>query len=100
VLNETLELFASSDLVVTDRYHGLIFSVLCRKPTVVLPTVDHKLTSALSWFSDVHFVRFVSAVDEAPEQINSFRNIQDRELPKWGDRYFDALPNRLGLTAS
>ena len=46
-LDVVLELFASKDAVVTDRFHGLIFSVLTRRPTVVLRTVDHKLESAL-----------------------------------------------------
>jgi pyruvyl transferase EpsI len=97
ILNETLSLFERSDAVVTDRYHGLIFAVLCRKPVVVLPTVNHKLSSAVTWFEDVPFVRFASNTGRVNEELESVLQIgtQHDELPKWNERYFDVLPATL-----
>jgi pyruvyl transferase EpsI len=96
VLAETLERFRSSAAVVTDRYHGLIFAVLCRRPTVVLPTVDHKLTSALDWFEDVPFVRLAPSPEAVPALLREVSAASRDGGPDWNREYFDRLPGRIG----
>lgn len=90
-LDETLAMFAQYDAVVTDRFHGLIFSVLTRRPTVVLPTVDHKLTSAFDWFDGVRFVRFSSTIAQAAPLLDAVSRVEDRSLPDWNALHFDRL---------
>ncbi|HEY9849895.1 MAG TPA: polysaccharide pyruvyl transferase family protein [Leptolyngbyaceae cyanobacterium] len=97
VLENTLDLFMSSDVVVTDRYHGLIFSVLCRKPCVVISTVDHKLTSAMDWFNEVPFVTLAQSIDEIPALVEHCLAIESREVPDWNAKYFDNIPAIIGL---
>jgi len=47
------------DCIVTDRYHGMIFSVMCRKPVVVLPTNDHKIETGAKFLSEhSNFVKY------------------------------------------
>jgi pyruvyl transferase EpsI len=95
MLDETLERFRAVDAVVTDRYHGLIFAVLTRRPTVVLPTVDHKLTSAAHWFASLRYVRFASTPDEVPELLQDVLRADDFETPDWNALYFDPLLDRV-----
>ena len=68
-LENTLKMFNKYDLVITDRYHGLIFSVLCKKPCIVIPTVDHKLTSAINWFKDIPTVSLIKDLNDIPKEI-------------------------------
>ena len=98
VLEETLRLFLDADVVVTDRYHGLIFTVLCQKPCVVLQTVDHKLTSAMHWFKDVPFVVFAKDTHEVPGLVEHCLTIESRETPDWNATYFDQLPELVNLS--
>lgn len=97
VLERTLDLFSAADVVVTDRYHGLIFTVLCQKPGVVLPTVDHKLTSAMHWFKDMPFISFAKQLDEIPALVERQLTIESRETPDWNAKYFDQIPVLVGL---
>jgi len=94
-LDEVLRMFAKYEYVVTDRFHGLIFSILCKKPTVVLKTVDHKLTSAFDWFDDVKFVRFAGSIDTVSESIDRVIKETDFRVPDWNERYFDPLKKYL-----
>ncbi len=96
-LDNTLDLFLACDVVVTDRYHGVIFAVLCRKPCVVLPTVDHKLTSAISWFQDVPFVALAENLNEIPSLVTQCLAAESREVPDWNALYFDRIPEMVGL---
>lgn len=97
VLDNTLSLFLAADVVVTDRYHGLIFTVLCQKPCVVLRTVDHKLTSAIHWFKDMPQIMFAQNIDEVPSLVERCLKIEDRKTPDWSGQYFDKIPELVGL---
>ncbi|HDL64664.1 MAG TPA: hypothetical protein ENH12_04665, partial [Proteobacteria bacterium] len=97
LLIQTLNYFSSFDGVITDRYHGVIFSVICRRPCLVLPTVDHKLTSAIEWFTEVPFITIARNLDEIPGKLEQCLRGGDRSVPDWNRIYFDGLPARLGL---
>lgn len=59
--------FLSSEVVVTDRYHGLIFSLATNTPVVLLRTIDHKMIGGAAWLPGemrMH-VRIADSIDEA-----------------------------------
>lgn len=97
-LKRTIEYFDQFETIITDRYHGLIFASILQKPTIVLPTVDHKLTSAYEWFKDVQNIRFLGV-----EEIESIVSYQTDilKLPKsiidWKTIYFNGLKTKIML---
>ena len=93
ILTETLALFSSHRAVITDRFHGLIFAVICRKPAVALPTVDHKLTSAISWFRDIANVALCEDVDRLGEALSTVMAAPADRYPDFNELYFDRLPH-------
>ncbi len=92
ILTETLSLFSGHQAVVTDRFHGLIFAVLCRKPAVVLPTVDHKLTSAIAWFKDIPNVQLCQEPSDVPAVLDRVLATPVARYPDFNALYFDRLP--------
>lgn len=92
ILKKTIEYFDQFELIITDRFHGLIFAVLIQKPTIVLPTIDHKLTSAINWFREINNIRYV-----ALSNLSEINKIQDEVLQNthnpidWQSLYFDNL---------
>ena len=97
ILDQTLKLFLEHDVVITDRYHGLIFTVLCQKPCIVLRTVDHKLTSAIYWFKDMSSIIFAETLSELPDRVSDCLENDDRSAPNWNTLYFDKIPSLVGL---
>ena len=75
--------FASYKCVVTDRFHGTIFSLVANTPVVVLQTADHKVTSGADWFTDVFpdFIRKAKDIDEAIEDVEYYleRNVAEEK---------------------
>ncbi len=71
ILQETLDLFAKHAIVVTDRFHGVIFSYLTRTPCVVMESADHKLASSVQWFSGCDHVQPASTWAAAAEMVNT-----------------------------
>ncbi|MEM8738119.1 MAG: polysaccharide pyruvyl transferase family protein [Planctomycetota bacterium] len=91
LLDDTLSFFNSFDAVITDRYHGLIFSTLCGKPTVVLPTIDHKLTSAFDWFEGLDHIAQVPQGASIAETLDKVMAVSKINQIEWGAKYFDGL---------
>lgn len=50
-------------LVITDRYHGLIFSVITHTPVIVFKSFDTKISSGVKWFKDLEWVYYLSDKD-------------------------------------
>ena len=38
-----IEVFEKSRIVITDRYHGMIYSLVSNTPVIVMKTTDHKV---------------------------------------------------------
>ena len=69
----TWEKYSKYKLVITDRYHGTIFSLIAGTPVIVLSSADHKLSSGVKWFPIEIFgdyVSYASSLDDAFEKAN------------------------------
>lgn len=62
-LRKMLTSFASYKVVITDRYHGTIFSMIANTPVVVLATLDHKVKTGTEWFKGIYDGMFYNASD-------------------------------------
>jgi len=68
LINNVLNKFSKYQLVITDRYHGTIFSQIASTPVIVLSSSDHKLSSGVKWFPKQYFgenVFFANNLNEA-----------------------------------
>lgn len=57
-IKKQLNIVSSSKLIVTDRFHGLIFAVITNTPVLVLKSLDSKITSGIRWFKDLPWVMY------------------------------------------
>lgn len=85
-------------VVITDRYHGAIFSLIANTPVVILKSNDHKLESGVKWFPEKFEQRysFVSNIEDA--YLEAIR-LMGKELGLIEDyfktEYYDNLRNKL-----
>lgn len=95
-VKKTLEHFSDFEVIITDRFHGVIFATILNKPIIVLPTVDHKLTSAIKWFEGMPQIKYI-AKEEIPD-IKKILDIVISEKPvtkDWNDIYFSNLKEKI-----
>lgn len=77
-LNDLWSDFSRANCVVTDRLHGLIFSVIHRTPCVVIENSNHKIRSTWqTWLSDLPSIRLLTdpepgAVVAAVREISGY----------------------------
>lgn len=75
VLRQFLSNVARHKLVITDRYHGTIFSAITNTPVIVLGSTDHKLSSGVKWFDKVGLSGIVHYAESPKEAIQMAHDI-------------------------
>jgi exopolysaccharide biosynthesis predicted pyruvyltransferase EpsI len=101
LIQEFIGFVSSFKAVVTDRYHGTIFSLISQTPVIVIDSVDHKLRSGVKWYPENfgEYVCFVENLEEAREKIIEVvgRPHPSKPLPAYFKvEYYDKLKERLG----
>lgn len=67
--------FAQSEMVITDRLHGMIFSAITGTPCLAIDNLSHKVKEGYEWIKYLPYIIFVSneqVFEESMEKILSF----------------------------
>lgn len=94
LIRSILEEFSKYQVIITDRYHGTIFSQIVNTPVVVLSSADHKLSSGVKWFPKDNFGHNMYYAHDLDEAYNLAKNILDRNgkvfknPPYFKDEYY------------
>ncbi len=86
-INGKLKSFSKYKVIITDRYHGMIFSLISNTPVVVLGTTGHKVVEGAKWFKDIYpqSIFFCETLDEVENAVD---NIFDRDIKCHNQSYF------------
>ena len=71
----------SSELVVTDRLHGMILSAISATPCVVLPNSYHKIQASMDWVNDLPYIRYLDHPDHLGELLRELDLQKTYEYP-------------------
>ena len=100
LINQMIEKISTFKVVITDRYHGTIFSAIANTPVVVINSADHKLSSGVNWFPKDEFgdnVQFAKDLDDAYAKAKAILVRADikKNPPYFKVNYWDKLVDRI-----
>lgn len=92
-VQSVFNLFSQHEIVVTDRLHGLILSVITNTPCIVLPSMDHKIRGTLLWLKDLSFVSYLEDldIDRIKAEIARLRTVDSTQFIDFRALYFNHL---------
>lgn len=61
--NHLLDIYSKSQLVITDRLHGMIFSYITGTPAIVFPNNNGKIEYSYKWISDCGYIKLIQKSD-------------------------------------
>lgn len=79
LIRNILELFSKYQVIITDRYHGTIFSQIVNTSVIVISSTDHKLSSGVKWFPKDQFEGNISFALDLDEAYNKATEILARK---------------------
>ena len=83
-----IESYSKYELIITDRYHGTIFSLIAGTPVIVLKTNDHKVSTGVDWFKGI-YDSHIFAADSLKHAELIANDLLGKELAHKLDNYFD-----------
>ena len=94
IINEIRE-YSKYKLVITDRYHGTILSLIAGTPVIVIKTTDHKVMTGVEWFKGV-YDEYVYAANDLEEAYAMAEAVLKKKLnyklkPYFEKNYYDKL---------
>lgn len=96
-----IDKFATYKAVITDRYHGTIFSAIASTPVIVISSADHKLSSGVKWFPQDKFngyIYYANSLDEAyslSQEILGRTDCTYNNPPYFKEEYWDKLAEKI-----
>ena len=85
--------FSQYKVIITDRYHGTIFSLIAGRPVIVIKTAGHKVESAISWFPE-EFDKYIYFIDDPhnTEKIIKLTNeLLNKDIVPLKSNYFNEI---------
>lgn len=94
---QKIEEFSHYKLIITDRYHGTIFSQIAATPLIVIASADHKLSSGVKWFpkdlfkSHIYYAKSLEEAYDLAKKILRDNDIKYSVPTYFKDKYWDKL---------
>lgn len=89
--------FRNSELVITDRLHGMIFSLITGTPCIALNNLSGKVKGVYEWLTSINGIVFLENVTDLSEKIKSLKidkvNYDPRIFQKEYQKILDILKN-------
>lgn len=92
-----IERYSKFKVMITDRYHGTILSLIAGTPVIIIRTTDHKVVTGADWFKGIYddYVYLAQDLEEAHELVKQIylRNEYKPLESYFEEKYYDKLPN-------
>lgn len=63
-IDEKLQLWRSSKLLITDRLHGMVFAAVTGTPCIVFSNYNHKVQGTFEWLKYLPYIRYAKTIDD------------------------------------
>lgn len=85
-----LKFISKHQVIVTDRFHGMIFALLTRTPCVAIRSTHHKIIEGFDWFKDCGGIFLANDLNEVKENIYCATNSQFNDSIDF-EKYFTII---------
>lgn len=69
--------FASAELVITDRLHGMVFAAIAETPCIVFGNYNQKVEGTYEWIKYLPYIRFVKSTKEAERAYAELKDMKN-----------------------
>ena len=95
-IEAAIEKFSKYKVVITDRYHGTIFSLAAGTPVIIIKSNDHKVVTGADWFKGIYddYVYVAENLNDAKDKclnIMNNKSINHNMAPYFKEKYYDML---------
>lgn len=75
ILQSKFNEFRNSELIITDRLHGMVFSAITSTPCIALSNYNNKIRGTYEWIKFLPYIKFANSLDELPTLITELTQL-------------------------
>lgn len=93
-MDAKLDQFRKSNIILTDRLHGMIFALITGTPAIVFDNKNHKVKfSYLDWLQNVDYIYFADQMskEEIMHTISAYQHDNEGHAAPSFDVYFKKI---------
>lgn len=79
ILDNKFKQFQTSQIVITDRLHGMIFAAITETPCVVFGNFNHKIIESYKWLEKLEYIRFCDNMNKIEDIIEKVIKTKNRK---------------------
>jgi len=87
-LENKFEQFQTSEIVITDRLHGMIFAAITETPCIVFKSFNHKITESYKWLEKLEYIQMCENINEFEEVLNKVKNVK---MTKYDNKFAEEI---------
>lgn len=78
-LESKLLQFQTSEIVITDRLHGMIFAAITETPCIVFKSFNHKISESYKWLKGLQYIKICEDIKDFENILKMVKNSKNRE---------------------
>lgn len=79
IINKKIKEFASAQLIITDRLHGMVLAYISKTPCIVFANYNHKIKGVYKWIKKEQSVYYTDNIDRGINKIDDMYGIVERK---------------------
>lgn len=79
VLENKFKQFQTSQIVITDRLHGMIFAAITETPCIVFGNFNHKISESYKWLKNLEYIKFCSDINKIEDIIEKVTKSENKK---------------------
>jgi len=76
-LDEMLNKYRESELIITDRLHGMIFAAITGTPCIAVGNYNHKIRESAKWFKHLPYIKYIEQDEEMQNIVKFIEKIKE-----------------------
>lgn len=92
VVNEKINQFKHSQLVITDRLHCMIFCAISGTPCIALSNYNWKVKGCYDWLKNLNYIKYCENISDVESNIIELHNIEPSKYnSEFTEPYFSCI---------
>ncbi len=87
ILENKWKVWSNHKVVVTDRLHGMVFSLITGTPCIVLGNNHHKVLETYKTIKDCRYIQYIDDISKFSEALGKAISIDNEEKPDYSKDY-------------
>ena len=90
-LQDMFNKYKESELIITDRLHGMIFAAITATPCLAFDNYNHKIKSTSEWFKDLGYIKFVDSNTSFEDIEKNIAYLKNLKNVKYDNTYYQKI---------